>query len=226
MGARDHCRHASCTAFRHQRPHGPLRRRHPYAVWGLLGILVWMSVSVSMDWGTHAVAQERLGGEPPQRPGPVAPTFPPAPLPPPLSRPTFPPVPPPSPEERDRLPVPRVFVRQILVTGNTVFAEAELAAVTQDYVNRAVTSEELEALRLALTRLYVNAGYVNSGAILPDQTVTEGIIRLQIIEGTLTQVTVDGTRWFRESYLRKRLALGLTPPLNINALQERLQLLR
>jgi len=119
-----------------------------------------------------------------------------------------------------------VFVRQILVTGNTVFSEAELAAVTQDYVNRAVTSEELEALRLALTRLYVNAGYVNSGAILPDQTVTEGIIRLQIIEGTLTQVTVDGTRWFRESYLRKRLVLGLTPPLNINALQERLQLLQ
>ena len=109
MGARDHCRHASCTAFRHQRPHGPLRRRHPYAVWGLLGILVWMSVSVSMDWGTHAVAQERLGVEPPQRPGPVEPTFPPAPAPapppPPLSRPTFPPVPPPSPEERDRLPV-------------------------------------------------------------------------------------------------------------------------
>ena len=46
------------------------------AVWGLLGILVWMSVSVSMDWGTHAVAQERLGVEPPQRPGPVEPMRP------------------------------------------------------------------------------------------------------------------------------------------------------
>src|SRR5438093_1161621 len=152
--------------------------------------------------------------------------YPPEPPPPPLSRPTLPPVPPPAPEERDRLPVPRVFVRQILVTGNTVFSDAELAAVTQDYVNRAVTSEELEALRLALTRLYINAGYVNSGAILPDQTVTEGIIRFQIIEGGLTQVTVDGTRWFRESYLRKRLAVDSTPPLNISTLQERLQLLQ
>ncbi len=93
------------------------------------------------------------------------------------------------------MPVPRVFVRQIRVSGTTVFSDAELAAVTQDYVNRFVTSEDLEALRLALTRLYVNAGYVNSGAILPSQTVTEGIITFQIIEGALTQITVDGNRW-------------------------------
>src|SRR5205823_5768587 len=134
--------------------------------------------------------------------------------------------PPPSPDKGDRLPVPLVFVHHILVTGNTIFSDKELAAVAKDYVNRTVTSEDLEALRLALTRLYVNAGYINSGAILPDQTVTEGIIRFQIIEGTLTQVTVDGTRWFRDSYLRKRLAVDMTPPLNIGTLQERLQLLQ
>jgi hemolysin activation/secretion protein len=191
-----------------------------------LGILLWLSVSALVQGSPHAVAQERLGVEPPQRPGPVEPTLPPAPAPPPLSRPTLPPVLPPAPEEGDRLPVPRVFVRQILVTGSTVFSEAELGAVTQDYVNRTVTSEDLEALRVALTRLYVNAGYINSGAILPDQTVTEGIIRFQIIEGALTTVTVDGTRWFRDSYVRQRLAVGLTPPLQIDTLQQRLQLLQ
>jgi hemolysin activation/secretion protein len=119
-----------------------------------------------------------------------------------------------------------VFVRQIRIIGTTVFTDAELAAVTQDYVNRFVTSEDLEALRLALTRLYVNAGYINSGAILPDQTVTEGIITFQIIEGALTQITVDGNRWFRDSYLRKRLAVDIAVPLNIGTVQERLQFLQ
>jgi hemolysin activation/secretion protein len=80
--------------------------------------------------------------------------------------------------------------------------------------------------RLALTRLYIDAGYINSGAILPDQTVTEGVIRFEIIEGTLTQVTVDGTWWFRKGYLQKRLALDTASPLNINAVQEQLQLLQ
>ena len=135
-------------AFGHQRPHLPQGRHHHALVWGLIGMLLSMSVSMLGAWGTHAAAQERLGVEPPQRPGPVEPTFPPEPPPPPLSRPTLPPVPPPSPEERGRLPVPQVFVRQILVMGNTVFSEAELAAVTKDYVNLAIPRSLLRGYRL------------------------------------------------------------------------------
>ena len=93
-------------------------------------------------------------------------------------------------------------------------------------MNRSVTSEDLEALRLALTRLYINRGYINSGAILPDQTVSGGVITFHIIEGTLTEVTLEGQRWFRERYLRQRLVLDVVPPLNIGTVQERLQLLQ
>ena len=85
--------------------------------------------------------------------------------------------------------------------------------------------EDLEALRLALTRHYITRGYVNSGAIIPDQTVTDGVLTLQVIEGQLNRIEVEGNRWFRDSYFQKRLALSAGPPLNINDLQERLQLL-
>jgi hemolysin activation/secretion protein len=107
-----------------------------------------------------------------------------------------------------------------------VFSAQDLAAVTAPYVQRELTSEDLEALRLALTRRYVQAGYVNSGAVLPDQTVSEGVITYQIIEGELSEVTVEGHRWFREGYLRPRLALDVTRPLHIGAVQERLQRLQ
>jgi hemolysin activation/secretion protein len=101
------------------------------------------------------------------------------------------------------------------VEGNTVLPVEKLEEITQRYINRTLTTEDLEALRLELTRLYIEAGYINSGAIIPDQTVSEGIITYQIIEGQLTDIEVSGTRWFRESYIRKRLALGAGPPLNI-----------
>src|SRR5687767_2423110 len=63
----------------------------------------------------------------------------------------------------------RVLVREIRVIGSTVFTKAELARVTAPYVNRELSAEDLEALRRELTLLYVNRGYVNSGALLPDQ---------------------------------------------------------
>jgi hemolysin activation/secretion protein len=57
-----------------------------------------------------------------------------------------------------------------------------------------LTTEDLEALRLALTHLYVEHGYITSGAIIPDQTVTDGVITLDLIEGRLHDIEVAGQR--------------------------------
>jgi len=94
------------------------------------GVLLLLSLSIAIYGATHAPAQERLGIEPPRRPGPVEPAFPTPQEPPLLQRPELPPVPIPPPAEHERLPVPRVFVRQIQVMGSTVFSEQDLAAVT------------------------------------------------------------------------------------------------
>jgi hemolysin activation/secretion protein len=120
---------------------------------------------------------------------------------------------------------PQVFIRSIRLTGNTVFTDAELAEVAAPYSGRYLTSEDLEALRLALTRHYVDRGYINSGAVIPDQKVQDGVVELRIVEGQLTQIAVTGNRQLREAYLTDRLALGAGPPLNVNQLTERLQIL-
>jgi len=143
---------------------------------------------------------------------------------PPPPTPILPPLPPPSPSE-PRILGARVFVREIRVVGSTVFSAEELAKVVAPYVNREVTSEDLETVRVALTRLYVDNGYVNSGAILPDQTVADGVVTFEIIEGRVSDIAIEGNRWFRSDYLRRRLSLAAGPPLNINPLQRKLQLL-
>ncbi|WP_423722650.1 ShlB/FhaC/HecB family hemolysin secretion/activation protein [Nitrospira sp. NS4] len=117
-------------------------------------------------------------------------------------------------------------MRDVRVVGNTVFPEAEIAAITDPYKNRTLVTEDLERLRLALTLLYVNNGYLTSGAIIPDQDVVAGVITIQIIEGKLTQINVEGNRWFRSSYLHDRLELGVQTPVTLAPLQEQLQLLQ
>lgn len=120
---------------------------------------------------------------------------------------------------------PRIRVLEIRVTGNTVFKAGELEQLTAPYLGRDVTAEDLSALRQALTLKYVNAGYINSGALLPDQKVAEGVIEYRMVEGTLSDITVTGTEHLDSSYVRERLALGGVAPLNVNALQDRLQIL-
>jgi hemolysin activation/secretion protein len=129
----------------------------------------------------------------------------------------------------DGIPHPKageVFAREIAITGNTVFSSEELAEVTRPYTNRVLSSEDLETLRRKLSRYYIQRGYVNSGAIIPDQKVVEGVITFKIIEGRLTQILVEGNRWLSDTHIRERLALGAGPPLQIEALQRHLQLLQ
>ncbi|MEO5630298.1 MAG: ShlB/FhaC/HecB family hemolysin secretion/activation protein, partial [Nitrospiraceae bacterium] len=120
----------------------------------------------------------------------------------------------------------QVFVQYVHVIGSTVFSDAEIAEVTAPFTNRTLLTEDLERLRLSLTLLYINKGYLTSGAIIPDQDVASGVITVQIIEGKLTRIDVEGNRWFRSSYLSDRLSLGSRTPVILDPLQEQLQLLQ
>jgi hemolysin activation/secretion protein len=119
--------------------------------------------------------------------------------------------------------LPRVFVKQIVLTGNTVLSVAEISGLTAPYTGREVSFEELQTLRQELTLSYVNKGYLTSGAIIPDQEVRDGIITIQAIEGSVARIAVEGTKHFRPLYISDRLSLATGPPVNAYTLQEALQ---
>ena len=121
---------------------------------------------------------------------------------------------------------PRLVVRELRVTGSTVFSPEEIRAVTEPYLGRPITAEELHELRDRLTRLYVESGYVNSGATLPDQQVVDGVVEIQIVEGRLGEIEIEGNRRFRERWLRDRLARGASTPLDVKRLERELQILQ
>jgi hemolysin activation/secretion protein len=136
-------------------------------------------------------------------------------------------LPPPPVENQRRLSeAPRTFVREFKFEGNTVFSAAELAEVTRPFTNRELNTEDLEQARRAVSLHYVNHGFLNSGAVIPDQDPENGIIRLRIIEGTLSEVELHGNRWLRDWYIKNHVRRWSRPPLNVTQLQEGLQLLR
>ncbi|HKZ03964.1 MAG TPA: POTRA domain-containing protein, partial [Methylomirabilota bacterium] len=130
---------------------------------------------------------------------------------------------PPRQPESDLSPRLRIFVERVNVVGSTVFPPEVIAKITQPYEGRYLTQEDLQALRVELTRLYTDRGYVNSGVILPDQTIREGQVTYQVIEVGITHLNVTGNRWFRTGYLRQRLAPSV--PLNVTELQSQIELL-
>jgi hemolysin activation/secretion protein len=113
------------------------------------------------------------------------------------------------------------------IIGSSVFSEAELAAVTAPYIDRPLTFAELLDLRSAITQLYIDKGYITSGAIVPPQTFQDGgMVEIRVIEGRLEEIQVNGTRRLQPGYISSRIAVGTAAPLNVDRLLERLQLLQ
>jgi hemolysin activation/secretion protein len=158
----------------------------------------------------------------PQQPLPQTPL---SPLPPPdqlLPQTGAPTVPP---ESQDEL-LATIRVDRFEVVGSTVFSPEELAEMTAPSLNRDLTFAELLQVRTAITQQYVDRGYITSGAFIPAQTPVEGVVRIQVIEGSVEEINITGNRRLNSAYVRSRLRLASEAPLNVNQLLEGLQLLQ
>lgn len=118
-----------------------------------------------------------------------------------------------------------VGVQNITVTGSTVFSEAELQEILAPYEGRGLTVDDLNAAADAVTQLYIGQGYITSRAVLPEQTLTDGTIEIQVLEGSLDEIQVIGTDRLAD-YIRSRVGLGAGKPLNQRNLEDQLRLLR
>ncbi|MEP0873494.1 ShlB/FhaC/HecB family hemolysin secretion/activation protein [Trichocoleus desertorum AS-A10] len=119
-----------------------------------------------------------------------------------------------------------ITVERFEVVGSTVFSSAELTAVTQAFTQRPISLAELFQARSALTQLYVERGYITSGAYIPPQQLRNGVVTIQIVEGTLEEIIITGTRRLKSTYVQNRLAIATQQPLNRDRLLEALQLLQ
>lgn len=120
----------------------------------------------------------------------------------------------------------QALVREVRVVGNTVLAAEALEDVLSPYVDRELSFEDLQQLRDDLTLAYVERGYVTSGAVIPSQSLQDGILEVWVVEGRVTAIDVKSDGRLRDVYVRQRLERAIGPPVDVNELERALQILQ
>lgn len=126
------------------------------------------------------------------------------------------------PEEPDQ----KIFVQRILVSGSTVLTPQEINTLVEPFEKRFTNLLELRQVADKITEIYLERGYITSRAILPVQTISEGVVRIEIIEGILGEIQIEGTKRLQDSYIKSRIRLGVRKPLDTAMLENKLRLLR
>lgn len=111
------------------------------------------------------------------------------------------------------------------VSGATLVEDAELQDATRPYVGAGRTFAHIEQARAAVQALYVARGYGAVQVVVPEQEVTGGVVRLQVVEARLARVEVSGNQHFGTDNVRRslpQLVEGVSP--NTRALSRSLAL--
>ncbi len=119
-----------------------------------------------------------------------------------------------------------VFIRKFSIVGSTVFSPEELATVLEPFTGRRVSFTELLSAQQAVDRLYIENGYITSGTFLPPQKLTKGIVTIEVIEGTVEEIKLQGLTRLDPDYVRSRLEIATKAPLQQEKLLNALQLLQ
>jgi len=109
------------------------------------------------------------------------------------------------PTARPRLPMPEfarpkeqgdskpLFVlRHVSITGAVAIPQERLVTAYQPYVGKKVSQADLAAIAAAVSDVYRAAGFHLSRAIVPPQDIQRGQLRIQVIEGSITELTLKG----------------------------------
>ncbi|EDX76153.1 outer membrane protein, OMP85 family, putative [Coleofasciculus chthonoplastes PCC 7420] len=132
----------------------------------------------------------------------------------------------PTPSRPTNSNVEAIQIEKINVTGSTIFEPEDFNPIVQPLEGEAVTLQQLQQAADAITQLYLNRGYITSRAILVDQVITDGVVEIFVLEGSLEEIKIEGIRRLKPSYIRNRIQLGVSTPLNTARVEDKLRLLR
>lgn len=121
----------------------------------------------------------------------------------------------PAPAQQETTPAQPVFdILDYQVDGNTVLDVESVEKAVYPHLGPGKGIEDVEKARQDLEAAYRNNGYPTVVVDIPEQDVEGGVVRLQVVEGTVETLHVTGSRYYSLGKIRDgvpALAEGQVP---------------
>ena len=100
-----------------------------------------------------------------------------------------------------------ILIKRFDVSSSEVLTAEQIAAITDQYLGQELDINQLMDVVEQINRLYATETSVVARAMLPRQKVTDGVVRIQLVEARLGKMQIAGNQHTRESFIRDRISL-------------------
>ena len=98
-----------------------------------------------------------------------------------------------------------VFINSVDVAPSEILTKEEINSIVQPIVGRNVFISDIQKVIDQLNNLYAQKGFVTAKAFLPEQTVQNGNIHIELIESKVGNISVEQNKWTRTKYITDRI---------------------
>ena len=108
-------------------------------------------------------------------------------------------------------------IREYRVEGSKRLSRLEVEEAVYPYLGPGRTAADVESARSMLEKSYHEKGFETVSVIIPEQDPRRGVIRLEVVEGKVGRLRVNGAKWFLPSAIRQdapSVAVGKVPDMN------------
>jgi hemolysin activation/secretion protein len=106
------------------------------------------------------------------------------------------------------------YIREYRVDGAKRLKNIEVEEAVYPFLGPARTPDDVEQARVALEKVYHDKGFQTVSVVVPQQDPRRGVIRLEVVDGKIGRLRVNGARWFLPSQVKREapsLAEGNVP---------------
>lgn len=116
---------------------------------------------------------------------------------------------------------PTFVLTRVAFNASHFLTQAELAAIVAPFVGRAVDFAGIQAILNAVNARYAQMGIVTASATLPEQELEGGVLRVELVEGRVGDVAVEGAAT-AAGYVRSRVRLERNAVVDVSRLSGRI----
>jgi len=119
--------------------------------------------------------------------------------------------------------VQKVLVKNINVTGASLFSKDKIKAITSRYENKELTLKEIQKIADLITDLYRKKGFVTSRAYIPPQKMEQGVLEIKVLEATVGDIQIKGNLYHSTHLLKSYLTVQKGDFFNYNDIKRDLE---
>ena len=111
----------------------------------------------------------------------------------------------PAQQVRGEIPAPRFDIERFEAIGNTLLPAAELERLVAPYTGKSKDFSDIQRALEALEQAYRDRGYGVVQVTVPEQDITRGVVRFQVVQPRVRRVQIEGNTHFGAANIRRSL---------------------